>query len=239
MTGGTPCLGRAPRRVALAAGVVCGGLLLSLGRRPSQAWYDYDCTDFDTREDAQAFYEEAGGPVYDPFNLDDDDDGVACEEWARGYEQISAGEGWHQRAGRHRPRLRRFREPGRGAAYSCSKAARRGQRRSSGPEPQRRRLRTGRAGVSVPQRRSCMRHEEHPRGKRGLWLRSGWHFSTRVILGGAEDRGPGGGRERVKCSLRSFTWDNWNRHVPDLSAPFLTGLFVWGSQGGLSACMGV
>ncbi len=92
MTGGTPCLGRAPRRVALIAGVLVGSLLFSAGAEGGQTGNDFDCTDFDTREDAQAFYEETGGPVYDPFNLDDDDDGVACEEWMRGYEQVSAGE---------------------------------------------------------------------------------------------------------------------------------------------------
>jgi hypothetical protein len=92
MTGGTPCLGRAPRRVALIAGVLVGSLLFSAGAEGGQTGNDFDCTDFDTREDAQAFYEETGGPVYDPFNLDDDDDGVACEEWMRGYERVSAGE---------------------------------------------------------------------------------------------------------------------------------------------------
>lgn len=40
---------------------------------------DYDCTDFDTQEDAQEFYEEEGGPDEDPHNLDRDGDGVACE----------------------------------------------------------------------------------------------------------------------------------------------------------------
>jgi hypothetical protein len=92
MTGGTPCLGRAPRRVALIAGVLVGSLLFSAGAEGGQTGNDFDCTDFDSREDAQAFYEETGGPIYDPFNLDDDDDGVACEEWMRGYEQVSAGE---------------------------------------------------------------------------------------------------------------------------------------------------
>jgi hypothetical protein len=68
-------------------------MLLSLEAEAEQADYDYDCTDFDSRADAQAFYEEAGGPLYDPFNLDDDEDGAACEEWAAGYEQTDAGQG--------------------------------------------------------------------------------------------------------------------------------------------------
>lgn len=93
MTGWLPCLGRALRPVALAAGVVAGMLLFSVGAEAGQTGDDFDCTDFDTRADAQAFYEDAGGPLYDPFNLDDDGDGVACEDWMRGYEQIRAGEG--------------------------------------------------------------------------------------------------------------------------------------------------
>lgn len=93
MTGWQPCLGRAPRRVALVASVLVGSLLLSVEVDARQAGSDFDCTDFDTRADAQAYYEETGGPAYDPFNLDDDDDGVACEEWMRGYEQVSAGKG--------------------------------------------------------------------------------------------------------------------------------------------------
>ena len=92
MTGWQPCLGRASQRVALTAGVLVGSMLLSVGAEAGQTGHDFDCTDFDTRAEAQVFYEDTGGPVYDPFNLDDDDDGVACEEWMRGYEQISAGE---------------------------------------------------------------------------------------------------------------------------------------------------
>jgi hypothetical protein len=51
---------------------------------------DYDCRDFDSQQDAQAFYEASGGPLYDPFNLDDDEDGFACEEWARDYQQSAS-----------------------------------------------------------------------------------------------------------------------------------------------------
>ena len=57
----------------------------------AQSGYDYDCTDFDSREDAQAFYEEMGGPLYDPYNLDDDEDGEACEEWERDFARTSEG----------------------------------------------------------------------------------------------------------------------------------------------------
>jgi hypothetical protein len=40
---------------------------------------DHDCPDFDTQEDAQLFYEANGGPVYDPHDLDRDNDGMACD----------------------------------------------------------------------------------------------------------------------------------------------------------------
>ena len=40
---------------------------------------DLDCSDFDTWSEAQAFYEEQGGPDSDPHNLDSDGDGIACQ----------------------------------------------------------------------------------------------------------------------------------------------------------------
>ncbi|MGH2616059.1 MAG: hypothetical protein ACRDJC_12525 [Thermomicrobiales bacterium] len=93
MTGLWPCHRHAPRRVALTVTIsLAGSMLLTLGAEAGQSGDDFDCTDFDTRTDAQAFYEEAGGPLYDPFNLDDDEDGVACEEWETDYEQTDAGE---------------------------------------------------------------------------------------------------------------------------------------------------
>lgn len=38
-----------------------------------------DCSDFSTQAEAQAFFEQNGGPANDPFNLDVDNDGKACE----------------------------------------------------------------------------------------------------------------------------------------------------------------
>ena len=38
-----------------------------------------DCSDFATQQAAQAFFEQNGGPANDPFNLDVDNDGKACE----------------------------------------------------------------------------------------------------------------------------------------------------------------
>ena len=40
---------------------------------------DRDCADFDSWAEAQAFYEESGGPASDPHSLDPDGDGIACE----------------------------------------------------------------------------------------------------------------------------------------------------------------
>ncbi len=43
---------------------------------------DVDCSDFDTQEEAQRFFESQGGPDEDPHRLDEDpgeDDGQACE----------------------------------------------------------------------------------------------------------------------------------------------------------------
>ena len=43
---------------------------------------DRNCGDFPTWQDAQAFYEVAGGPSSDPHRLDGDRDGIACESLA-------------------------------------------------------------------------------------------------------------------------------------------------------------
>ncbi|HEY8346960.1 MAG TPA: thermonuclease family protein [Symbiobacteriaceae bacterium] len=40
---------------------------------------DVDCKDFATQAEAQAFYEAHGGPARDPYRLDADRDGIACE----------------------------------------------------------------------------------------------------------------------------------------------------------------
>lgn len=38
-----------------------------------------DCSDFASSADAQRFFLANGGPTYDPYNLDGDGDGLACE----------------------------------------------------------------------------------------------------------------------------------------------------------------
>lgn len=40
---------------------------------------DYDCSDFDTHSQAQQVFEDAGGSDDDPYRLDGDGDGQACE----------------------------------------------------------------------------------------------------------------------------------------------------------------
>lgn len=40
---------------------------------------DYDCDDFSTQKEAQRFFEKHGGPAKDPYRLDADHDGTACE----------------------------------------------------------------------------------------------------------------------------------------------------------------
>ncbi|MBM7573356.1 S-layer homology domain-containing protein [Aquibacillus albus] len=40
---------------------------------------DRNCSDFDTHQEAQAFFEAAGGPELDPHELDGDGDGTVCE----------------------------------------------------------------------------------------------------------------------------------------------------------------
>lgn len=46
---------------------------------PLQKDKDYDCSDFSTQKEAQAFFESKGGPSSDPHKLDRDKDGIACE----------------------------------------------------------------------------------------------------------------------------------------------------------------
>lgn len=40
---------------------------------------EYNCDDFTTQPEAQAFFKKVGGPSKDTNNLDGDNDGVACE----------------------------------------------------------------------------------------------------------------------------------------------------------------
>lgn len=93
MTGRLPRHHPAPHGAVLVIAATLAGMLVWLhpALAASSSGIDYDCRDFDSQQDAQAFYEASGGPLYDPFNLDDDEDGFACEEWALDYEQTASG----------------------------------------------------------------------------------------------------------------------------------------------------
>jgi len=52
---------------------------------------DRDCPDFATHQEAQAFYEQQGGPGRDPHRLDSDNDGLACEALPGGPASGSSG----------------------------------------------------------------------------------------------------------------------------------------------------
>jgi hypothetical protein len=76
-------------RHLLVFGIQAGSLLVSTSATVVQIavpplLYDpagpvLGCRDFETREQAQAFYLPAGGPDGDPHELDRDRDGIACE----------------------------------------------------------------------------------------------------------------------------------------------------------------
>ena len=55
------------------------GVLATLGTAGPAAAVDYDCSDFSTQSQAQKVYVQAGGPSSDPYRLDADDDGRACD----------------------------------------------------------------------------------------------------------------------------------------------------------------
>jgi hypothetical protein len=40
---------------------------------------DVNCSDFATHDEAQRFFLKCGGPSKDPYGLDTDHDGIACE----------------------------------------------------------------------------------------------------------------------------------------------------------------
>ena len=70
------------RRAALAT--AAAGIVVLIAGAPAWAQSPTptgrrDCSDFSTQADAQRFFEDNGGPASDPFNLDVDNDGRACE----------------------------------------------------------------------------------------------------------------------------------------------------------------
>jgi hypothetical protein len=61
---------------ALLAAVVVVGLIAT---SPPADAVDYNCSDFATQAEAQTFFLAHGGPSSDPYGLDADHDGIACE----------------------------------------------------------------------------------------------------------------------------------------------------------------
>jgi hypothetical protein len=61
--------------------LACGvGVILGLSLAPEHALAtDYNCSDFATQAAAQSFFLANGGPSSDPYGLDADHDGIACE----------------------------------------------------------------------------------------------------------------------------------------------------------------
>ena len=55
------------------------GALSMFATASSAAAVDYDCSDFSTQSQAQKVYVDAGGPASDPYRLDADHDGRACD----------------------------------------------------------------------------------------------------------------------------------------------------------------
>jgi hypothetical protein len=71
------------RRSLLTAGSLFAAgeiLATSARRRKKKTFRDRDCSDFATQDEAQRFFEQAGGPAKDKHGLDTDRDGIACEE---------------------------------------------------------------------------------------------------------------------------------------------------------------
>ena len=57
---------------------------------PERVEVQDDCGDFATHREAQLYFLEQGGPIDDPFGLDTDGDGIACNaETDTGYERIA------------------------------------------------------------------------------------------------------------------------------------------------------
>ncbi len=67
-----------PRRLAVPAAALAL-LAATATAQPAAAFRDRDCADFRTHAQAQRFFERHN-PGRDPYNLDGDNDGRACED---------------------------------------------------------------------------------------------------------------------------------------------------------------
>lgn len=65
----------------------------SVGRanysRQASTSTDYNCSDFSSAPEAQKFFLRSGGPISDPYGLDADGDGAACE-WGTRVQQSAS-----------------------------------------------------------------------------------------------------------------------------------------------------
>ena len=101
-TSGPPRSGVPRRWLALGGGALIAGVAVALalvfalgsgdGETTAPPFEDRDCADFASWAEAQALYEEAGGPASDPHSLDPDGDGVACERLREAEERASGQE---------------------------------------------------------------------------------------------------------------------------------------------------
>ena len=66
-------------RLTLVIAAVVASVLLGAGLPSESQAVDYDCSDFSSQAAAQEFFIAAGGPGSDPYRLDGDGDGIACE----------------------------------------------------------------------------------------------------------------------------------------------------------------
>ncbi len=69
------------------------GATLAIAAPPAALAQDVDCPQFGTQEEAQDFFEGEGGPASDPYGLDSDGDGVACEDLPSEAAVIATGTG--------------------------------------------------------------------------------------------------------------------------------------------------
>lgn len=68
--------------------VFLASILLATSVGTAQDSGDFDCADFSTQAEAQRVY-DANNPAEDPFNLDADGDGTACESLDSGGPQVT------------------------------------------------------------------------------------------------------------------------------------------------------
>jgi hypothetical protein len=65
--------------ILLVAPVAAEAAVRTSARTKATSKIDYNCSDFSTHQQAQDFFINSGGPSRDPYRLDGDKDGIACE----------------------------------------------------------------------------------------------------------------------------------------------------------------